>query len=53
VKLAMFYAFVALAYLCLSLAAPDVAQVAFPFVALLMLLPALYAEVLRVRNRGH
>lgn len=51
-KLAMFYAFVALAYLCLSLAAPNVAQVAFPFVALLMLLPALYAEVLRVRNRG-
>jgi hypothetical protein len=51
VKLAMFYAFVALGYLVLTLAAPAVAEATFPFVALLMLIPALYSEVLRIR--GH
>lgn len=50
-KLAMFYAFVALAYLALTLAVPETAEAAFPFVALLMLIPAVYAEVLRVKDR--
>jgi hypothetical protein len=52
VKLAVFYAFVALAYLALLLAAPRAAEALFPFVALLLLIPAVYAEVLRVRSRS-
>lgn len=50
-KLAAFYSFVALAYLALTLAVPDSADVVFPFVALMLLIPAVYAEVLRARRR--
>lgn len=46
----MFYAIVAVCYLALSFVSIETAEAAFPFVALLLLAPALYAEVLRVRR---
>ena len=51
VKLALFYAFIFLTYLALTLWDRPLAEQVFPFVALMLLAPALYTEALRVK--GH
>jgi hypothetical protein len=50
VKLAAFYAIVAVAYGMLAVSDPVQAERWFPWVAVLLLAPAVYAEVLRVRR---
>lgn len=49
-KLAVFYLVVAVLYGALALVHMDVAEAIFPFVALLLLAAALYAEALRIRG---
>lgn len=51
VKLAMYYMLVSLAFFVLSVAAPDVADAAVVGFIGLLLVPACYSELLRVRKR--
>jgi hypothetical protein len=51
VILFLFYLIVAAGYATLTMASRHTAEAVFPFVALLLLAPALYGEVLRVRRR--
>jgi hypothetical protein len=52
VKLAVFYLLVSISYGCLSFVAPDVADAAVVAFIALLLIPAMYAEALRIW-RGH
>lgn len=51
VKLFVFYSIVAIGYLALTVKDRHLSEVVFPFVALLLLMPALYTEFLRVKGR--
>jgi hypothetical protein len=52
VKLFVFYLLVSVAFACLSFAAPEVADAAVVGFIALLLVPAVYAEYLRIRRSG-
>jgi hypothetical protein len=53
VRLAMFYAVVSIGYLLLARINFHASQVVVPFVVVLLIAPAIYGEVLRVKASRH